>query len=174
MKDNYNGRKNWLTGNILSDEWYTPLEVVEFIKNNIDISNKKIICPFDSQHSNFVKVFANSIHNIKDFMEKEYDYDICITNPPFSFKFDILERILKQEKECILVFPETAIFSVSFYNLLQKYKFNYKIYSPKQRIYFIDQNKNQNRPNFHSVILHISKDFKFNEIIHFELKESGE
>ena len=174
MSDNYKGRKNWLTGNVLSDEWYTPLEVVEFIKNNINTKNKKIICPFDSEHSNFVKIFPDSIHNIKDFMEKEYDYDICITNPPFSFKFDILERILKQKKECVLIFPETAVFSVSFYNLLKKYNFNYKICSPKQRIYFIDQDGNQNRPNFHSIILCISEKFTSNEIIHFDLKESGE
>ena len=90
MNDNYKGRKNYLTGNVLSDEWYTPLEVVEFIKNNINTKNKKVMCPFDSEHSNFAKVFPNSIHNIRDFMEKEYDYDICITNPPFSFKFDIV------------------------------------------------------------------------------------
>ena len=43
MKDNYKGRKNYLTGNVLSDEWYTPLDVVQFIKNNIELGNKKII-----------------------------------------------------------------------------------------------------------------------------------
>ena len=64
---------NYLTGNIKSDEWYTPIEVVQFIKNNIELGNKKIICPFDSDKSNFVKVFSNSIHNIRNFMEKEYD-----------------------------------------------------------------------------------------------------
>lgn len=169
MKQGYNGKKNYLTGNILSDEWYTPTNVVNFVKNNIDLGDKKIICPFDSECSNFVKAFPNSIHNIRDFMESEYDYDICITNPPFSFKFDILEKILTFGKECVLIFPETAIFSVTFFNLLNKYHFNYKIYSPKQRIYFIDQNGNQNRPNFHSVILHIAADFKYNEIIHIDL-----
>lgn len=169
MKQGYNGKKNYLTGNVLSDEWYTPTNVVNFIKNNIDLRDKKIICPFDSEWSNFVKAFPNSIHGIRDFMENDYDYDICITNPPFSFKFDILEKILTFGKECVLIFPETAIFSVTFFNLLNKYHFNYKIYSPKQRIYFIDQNGNQNRPNFHSVILHIAADFKYNEIVHIDL-----
>lgn len=165
----YNGKKNYLTGNVLSDEWYTPTNVVDFIKNNIDTNGKKVICPFDSDASNFVKAFPNSIHSIKDFMETDYDYDICITNPPFSFKFDILERILKQDKECVLVFPETAVFSVSFYNLVMQYGFCYTIYSPKQRIYFIDQNGRQNRPNFHSIILHISHSFDYNRIIHIDL-----
>ena len=174
MNDNYKGRKNYLTGNVLSDEWYTPLDVVQFIKNNIELGNKKIICPFDSDKSNFVKVFSNSIHNIRDFMEKEYDYDICITNPPFSLRDKVIRRCLDYGKDVILIFPENAIFSVTFYNLINEYKFKYKIYSPKKRIYFIDENGNQNRPNFHSVILYISKVFICNEIIHFDLKESGE
>ena len=174
MNDNYKGRKNYLTGNELSDEWYTPLDVVQFIKNNIELGNKKIICPFDSDKSNFVKVFPNSIYNIRDFMETEYDYDICVTNPPFSLRDKVIRRCLDRGKDVILIFPENAIFSVTFYNLINEYKFNYKIYSPKKRIYFIDENGNQNRPNFHSVILYISKDFKYNEIIHFDLKESGE
>ena len=169
MTQGYNGKKNYLTGNVLSDEWYTPIEVVRFIKNNIPLGDKKIICPFDSERSNFVKVFAPSLYGMRDFMETDYDYNICITNPPFSFKFDILEKILSRGKECILVFPETAIFSVSFYNLQKKYGFKYRLYSPKQRIYFIDQNGNQNRPNFHSVLLYINNDFKCNEIIHFDL-----
>ena len=169
MKQGYNGRVNHLTGNVLSDEWYTPIEVVTFIKNNINTSGKTIICPFDSDWSNFVKMYPDSIHNIRDFVDNDYDYDICITNPPFSFKFDILEKILRANKECVLVFPETAIFSVTFFNLLNKYNFHYKIYSPKQRIYFIDEFGNQNRPNFHSVILHINKDFEYNEIIHMDL-----
>lgn len=163
----YDGRVNYLTGNVLSDEWYTPMNIVEFIKG-ITPEGLKVICPFDTEKSNFVKVFPDSIHSITDFMEVNYDYDICITNPPFSTKFKILENILLSGKDCILVFPETAIFSVSFYNLLRKYNFNYKIYSPKQRIYFIDEHGNQNRPNFHSIILYISKEFSFNELIHFE------
>lgn len=174
MKQGYNGRTNYLTGNVLSDEWYTPVDVVSFIKNNIGIGSKKVICPFDSAKSNFVKFFPNSIYGIRDFMERDYEYDICITNPPFSFKFDILERILSRGKDCILVFPETAVFSVTFFNLLHKYNFHYKIYSPKQRIYFIDEHGNQNRPNFHSIILHIGADMVRNEIVHVDLEKEFE
>lgn len=169
MKQGYNGEKNYLTGNVKSDEWYTPLEVVEFIKNNINLCGKKIICPFDSDWSNFVKVFPDSIHNIRDFMEKKYDYDICITNPPFSLRDKVIRRCLDCGKDVILIFPENAIFSVTFYNLINEYKFNYKIYSPKKRIYFIDEFGNQNRPNFHSIILHIAADFTYNEIVHIDL-----
>lgn len=94
----YNERKNYLTGNVLSDEWYTPENVVKYIKNNFIIENKKIICPYDTDKSNFVKYFPNSIHNIDDFLERNYEYDICITNPPFSLKEKVLEKILKDKK----------------------------------------------------------------------------
>ena len=163
--------KNYLTGNIKSDEWYTPLNVVEFIKNNIELKNEKIICPFDNKNSNFTKVFNNSINQINDFMEKEYNYDICITNPPFSLRDKVIRRCLNYKKDLILIFPENAIFSVTFYNLQKEYGFHYKIFSPKKRIYFIDEKGNQNRPNFHSVILYISKNFKENTIEHIEFKE---
>ena len=59
------------------------------------------------------------------------------------------------------------MFSVKFFDLLEKYNFHYKIYSPKQRVYFIDEKGNQNRPNFHTVIIHVSKYFDRNEIEHF-------
>lgn len=151
----YNERKNYLTGNILSDEWFTPENVVSFIYENFSVNNKKIICPFDSEKSEFTKKFPNSINSIKDFMEKDYDYDICITNPPFSLKEKVVEKILKDNKEAILVLPQTFLYSTTFYDLVKKYKFFYDVYIPRTRIYFYDEKGNQNRPNFHSVIVHI-------------------
>lgn len=165
----YNEAKNYLTKNVKSDEWYTPKNVVNFIKTLVD-NDKKIICPFDTERSEFTKTFPNSINNICDFMEKEYDYDICITNPPFSLRDKVIRRCLENKKDLIIIFPETAIFSVTFWKLIKEYNFHYKIYSPSKRIYFIDQSGNQNRPNFHSVILYISKDFDKNEIIHINLE----
>ena len=43
MTQGYNGKNNYLTGNVLSDEWYTPIEVVRFIKNNNPINIKKYL-----------------------------------------------------------------------------------------------------------------------------------
>ena len=165
----YNNKINYLTKNYKSDEWYTPIEVIKYMETLVDKS-KKIICPFDTEKSNFVKIFNNSIHNITDFMEKDYEYDICITNPPFSLRDKVIKKCLDNKKDLIIIFPENAIFSVTFYNLLNDYNFNYKIYSPKKRIYFIDDKGNQNRPNFHSIILQIDKKFNNNEIIHINLE----
>lgn len=166
----YNNKINYLTKNYKSDEWYTPIEVIKYMETLVDKS-KKIICPFDTEKSNFVKIFNNSIHNITDFMEKDYEYDICITNPPFSLRDKVIKKCLDNKKDLIIIFPENAIFSVTFYKLINEYNFHYKIHSPKKRIYFIDENGSQNRPNFHSIILQIDKSFNKNEIIHFDLED---
>lgn len=170
----YGGRVNYLTGNTLSDEWYTPVEIVkkcnQVAKEMGLTETSKVIYPYDTENSIFVKQNKNkdSIHSITDFLDSTYDYDFLITNPPFSKKEKIFEKCLINKKPFVLVMPQTFIFSVGFYNLIKKYKVNYKIHSPKQRIYFIDQNGNQNRPNFHSVILSVSNKYEYNEIIHFE------
>jgi hypothetical protein len=125
--------------------------------------------PYDTENSLFVKTLKNKdiTYNIRDFLESDYEYDVLITNPPFSIKEKVFEKCLQKDKDFILVMPETFVFSVKFFDLLEKYKFNYKIYSPKQRVYFIDENGKQNRPNFHTVIIQVSKHFTSNEIIHF-------
>lgn len=172
----YNGRTNNLTGNVLSDEWYTPQFIVdkciEIARRTAMYYEPKILLPYDTENSLFVKSLKDKdiIYGIRDFLESDYDYDILITNPPFSLKEKIFEKCLKNGKEFILVLPETFVFSVKFFDLLEKYNFHYKIYSPKQRVYFIDEKGNQNRPNFHTVIIQVSKYFDRNEIEHFYSK----
>jgi hypothetical protein len=173
----YNGRKNNLTGNELSDEWYTPKFIVdkciEVVKDNLK-SGGTILLPFDTEKSLFVQEIDKQMNDMvlcygmRDFVEGEqYECDFIMTNPPFSIKEKVFEKCLEYKKDFMLVLPETFIFSVGFYNLLQKYDFHYKIYSPKQRVYFIDQNGNQNRPNFHTVIIYVNKNFTENTIEHF-------
>lgn len=170
----YNGRKNNLTKNILSDEWYTPQFLVhkcfKIIEDNKNY--KTVLCPFDESKSMFVKTFKENYDckfGMQDFLDdrENYDCDIVITNPPFSLKEQVFQKCLSYNKDFILVLPETYIFSVGFFDLILKYNFHYKLYSPKQRVYFIDQNGNQNRPNFHTVLVYVSKSFDKNEIEHF-------
>lgn len=173
----YNGRLNHLTGNVLSDEWFTP----EFIVDKcIDIAKDKIKCgsaillPFDTEKSNFVKGIDEKAqgcvlcYGMRDFVESaNYECDLIMTNPPFSIKEKVFEKCLQYEKDFILVLPETFVFSVKFFDLLQKYNFHYKLFSPKQRVYFIDPDGKQNRPNFHTVIISVSNQYKENTIEHF-------
>ncbi len=169
----YDNRKNHLTGNVLSDEWYTPQFIVdkclEIIKK--EYNSPTVLLPFDTEKSLFVKTLMKENYdicfNFNDFLENYYYFDVLVTNPPFSIKQQVFEKCLKYRKDFILVLPETFIFSVGFYDLIEKYGFKYKIYSPKQRVYFIDENGNQNRPNFHSIIVYVSNQFTENKIEHF-------
>ncbi|QPX63537.1 putative adenine-specific DNA methyl-transferase [Campylobacter phage F356] len=93
----------------LKDEYYTPLILIEFLipclyeKNII-----KILCPFDDESSNYVKVF------------KHYGFDILISNPPFSKKNEII-RLLTQE-------------NIDFILLMNLMSINYQDFSETLRL----------------------------------------
>ena len=93
------------------DEYYTTLEEVEYIFNNIqeDFTNKIIYCPFDTEKSAFVQYIkanksklkykdfwytSDDWYNHKDLIQKA---DYIISNPPFSQLM-----IHKPEKDGIL------------------------------------------------------------------------
>lgn len=75
--------------------------------------NKIIWCPFDTEESEFVKVFQENDYNVEyshiwngqDFYRYEpKNWDIIISNPPFTGKREIFERALKFNKPfCLLM-----------------------------------------------------------------------
>jgi hypothetical protein len=103
---------NWLkTGNQfnIKDEYYTPPILVEPI---IQYAKGTIWCPFDTEDSEFViqlkkngnKVIHSHIWEDKDFFEYEPEqYDMIISNPPFSRKLEVLERLYMLNKPFAMV-----------------------------------------------------------------------
>ena len=97
-----------------NDECYTPIEgVLPIIKY---IPKDKIIwCPFDMEDSNFVKeisktnkVIKSHIEEGKDFFEYEpKEWDILISNPPFTDKRKYFERALIFNKPFALLMSLT-------------------------------------------------------------------
>ena len=86
-----------------NDEFYTPMYAIEPILKYIK-SNSVIWCPFDEDHSLFVKrfrqeghkVIATHIHTGTNFFDCEIpSCNYIISNPPYSCKGDILERLFK-------------------------------------------------------------------------------
>ena len=57
----YNGKINHLTGNVLSDEWYTPQFIVD---KCIEIAGEKlngeILLPYDTENSLFVETLKKN------------------------------------------------------------------------------------------------------------------
>jgi len=91
-----------------NDENYTPLYAVEPIVKHLKPSFPKTVvwCPFDTEESWFVKrlrqedgfeVVATHIDNGQDFFETQPPKDCryVISNPPYSLKTEILERLFE-------------------------------------------------------------------------------
>jgi len=97
-----------------NDECYTPIEGVLPILKYIP-KDKIIWCPFDTEKSNFVKeisktnkVIKSHISEEKDFFEYEpEEWDILISNPPFTDKRKYFERALSFNKPFALIMSLT-------------------------------------------------------------------
>lgn len=108
-----------------SDEVYTPSYAIKpLIKYIKEFEDKKghpitIWCPFDLENSNYVKEFKeagfNVIYTHIDtgenffFYEPEEDYDIIISNPPFSQKDNVLKRLFELNKPYAMLLPIPAL-----------------------------------------------------------------
>ena len=100
---------NWLNKNGFNknDELNTPLILVQPIIKYLK-PGSAIWCPSDTEKSEFVITLSNSgfrvIHSHiwegKDFFNYEPDehYDYIISNPPFSLKLKVLDRLYKLNK----------------------------------------------------------------------------
>jgi hypothetical protein len=94
---------------INNDEYYTPKYIVEIL---MDFVNKRftkptICCPFDNQNSEFVLYCKKHFIDVKyghiktgqDLFDYNYgEYDICISNPPFSKKLDVFKKLDRDNK----------------------------------------------------------------------------
>lgn len=98
-----------------NDECYTPPEGVKPILKYIP-KDKIIWCPFDTEDSNFTKMLRAEGHNIiathiskgQDFYVYEPDnWDIIVSNPPFTNKRGIFERALSFNKPFALLMTNT-------------------------------------------------------------------
>jgi len=103
----------WTKGK--NDEIYTPkyavLPLIKYIPEN-----QTVWCPFDTEESNFV-IELSKTHNVVyshiDYGQDFYDYqpsedwDILISNPPFTKKRQIFERAMSFDKPFALLMTNT-------------------------------------------------------------------
>jgi hypothetical protein len=95
---------NWLNKNSFNskDEYYTPKILVKPILKYLK-PNSTIWCPFDTKNSEFVIELKKDGHKViyshivlgQDFFTytPDIDYDYIISNPPFTLKKKVLERL---------------------------------------------------------------------------------
>jgi hypothetical protein len=100
-----------------NNELYTPLYAVDPILKYVP-KDKIIWCPFDEEWSAFYKrlkeegynVVRSSLKDGQDFFTYEPDkWDIIVSNPPFSNKDKVLERLYSFEKPFAILLPLNSL-----------------------------------------------------------------
>lgn len=144
-----------------TDEWYTPRDCVELIVPFLQKGGyKKILCPFDTAESQYVKVLTERGYDVtyghiatgQDFFDIDnlQDYDAVVSNPPFSKREAILERLFKSRVPFALILNFNGLFdSKKRWELFKNNKFELLI--PCGRMHFLNEDCKGNAPNFQSV-----------------------
>ena len=121
---------------------------------------KKILCPFDKERSEFVRVLTQNgfdvtfghIETGQDFFDIDnlQDYDAIVSNPPFSKRQKILERLFESGVPFAMIMNFNGLFdSKSRWKLFKDNKFELLV--PLGRIHFFNENCEGNSPNFQSI-----------------------
>lgn len=136
-----------------TDEWYTPRHAVEMI---LPYVKGKVWCPFDTDNSNFPIVFRENniecenthISTGKDFFEYEpSEYDCIVSNPPYSKRNEILDRLYSFNKPFAMLLNMNGIFDASFRFELCKSK-GVQLFIPHGRTRFIKRDGTTAQPPF--------------------------
>lgn len=102
-----------------SDLVFTPEYAIKPLLKYLINKDITIWCPFDEIDSKYVKVFKENGYKViyshidenKNFFyyEPEKDYDIIISNPPFSVKDDVIKRLYELNKPYAILLPVPAL-----------------------------------------------------------------
>jgi hypothetical protein len=126
------------------------------------VNRKSVIwCPFDKPESNFVKVFsANGYKVVNSHIETgqnffEYEpkkYDVIISNPPYSLRESILERLFSLGKPFAMLINDAGLFdSKKRFQLLSSNQFEVMVFDC--RIDYIKDGVTKNGVPFKSIYL---------------------
>lgn len=133
------------------DEWYTPRLIIDFFG------------PFDYDPAT-TKERAEYL-GIKNYDTIQTDglkadwskYERIWVNPPFSKKFEFLEKAVESGKKVFFLLPTEAVTTRKFQDIFKKYNCGYTMWIPKGRVKFEDSNGVGKSPAFGSVILELNR-----------------
>lgn len=155
-----------------NDEFYTPpyaiYPILKYLKKN-----SVIWCPFDTDCSWFVKLFKEHGHEVvfshlnkgEDFFKTEKKCDYIISNPPYSLKAEVFQRLFLLNIPFAMLVGIVGLFeSQNRFNMFKDNKFEI-MYFNKRISYFknYDDQKPSINPPFSSV--YITKDILPDRII---------
>lgn len=133
-----------------SNEVYTRYievkKLINFLKE-YDLKNKIIWCPFDTNESNIVIALKEEGYNVinthidygQDFLnfELNFEFDIMISNPPFSKRTKFFNKINSYNKPYIMLQPIMYFNNNSMIRELIKDSNRYRFLMPNNRMRFI-------------------------------------
>ena len=104
-----------------NDEFYTPTYAINPLLKYIP-KGSRIWCPFDTHESNFVKILEEQGHKVFnshisdgfDFFnakkEKCQSFDYIISNPPYSLKTEVFNKLFELERPFAMLVGVVGIF----------------------------------------------------------------
>lgn len=144
-----------------TDEWYTPRDAVEKIVPYLkEAGYKRILCPFDKEESAFVVVLEENgfdvtyshIETGTDFFEIDNltDYDAIVSNPPFSKRQKVFERLFGSGVPFAMIMNFNGLFDNK--DRWKMFRDNdFELLIPCGRIRFFNEGCHGKHPNFQSV-----------------------
>lgn len=161
-----------------SDEVYTPAYAVKPIIKYVDMlaHPATVWCPFDTEDSEYVKllraaghkVIASHIDDDKNFFyyEPEEDYDCIVSNPPFSVKDNILQRLSELNKPYAMLLPVPVLQGQKRFEFMK----NCQVLTFDKRInYYTDASRTTVQKGVSFGSLYLCKDFLPRDLIFEEL-----
>lgn len=144
--------KGYLTSDKEDNELYTPFYAVDPIIKYLP-KGKIIWCPFDEKWSAFYvhlkelgyRVIRSSLSDGQDFFKYEPErWDLIVSNPPFSIKDKVLERLYSFQKPFAVLLP---------LNSLQG-KTRYKYFEQGIQLLSFDSRICYHNPNNMKIVIH--------------------
>lgn len=145
-----------------NNEFMTPKFAVRPIMKYLN-AGSKIWCPFDTEESNYVKLLTEAGHYVycthiatgTDFFTAEVPFgtDYIISNPPYSLKTEVLERLFKLNVPFAMLVGVVGLFeSQKRFDMFKNNKFEV-MYFNRRVSYMKDytSNKLELNPPFSSV-----------------------
>ena len=141
-----------------NDECYTPEYAVRALVPHLEkFKGKTIWCPFDDATSNFVKVLESEGFNVvrshinegQDFYtHAPLDWDVMVSNPPFTNKRGIFERAIDLGKPFALIMSNTWLNDAAPKQVFRNIPLQLLMF--EERMKFVNQDNSENKITFSS------------------------
>ena len=121
------------------DDYETPLSAWEAIKTYLPldkVAHDPFICNGRSIEY-FKQLNIPHVEPEGDFFENDIIGDYVLSNPPFTLKKEVLQRLVDIDKPFIMIMPSQTINAVYFRNIFKDRQDHLQIIIPRKRIQFI-------------------------------------